>query len=380
MKPQVTPLARWQRKVIFFTLLLAFLVSLPAFIFYATGYRYDFFADKPTITATGGLYISVEAEEAAIYINEEEVTNARIFRQASYIQGLMPKVHRVHVQGQDLHTWVKELSVVAHIVTEAEAFNMPVWTRMRPVTEFSNIRGESIIFASSSARLVLENATTTSIFTFATTTATSSYLVNSEYTLLKFAFTEKDIRDEARKNYLFSLDNPTFNFATTTSTSSPIEIATTTKNRDDLRLYERDGDVYVENLASENNTPYYFCTTEPLPEFLQAEVIETENALLPGSDLIEESIASLPKKCRTEIKMDRQNKTVIDFDFFPGNSNLILLQLEDGIHVVEIDDRAWQNAQRLYVGGDLEMLVSNGSIFVKQKDFMFEVLTEIPSN
>jgi len=380
MQPQITPLARWQRKAIFLTLLLAFLISLPAFIFYSTGYRYDFFAEVPTITATGGIYISADAENTVIYINEKEVTNARVFRQASYIQGLKPQLNRVHVQSPGLHTWVKELLVQPHIVTEAEAFNMPLISQVRPVTEFSNSRGESVIFATTTSLNVFTRATTSNIYVLATSSATSTLLVNSEFSQLKIFFAEKIAADLTRENSIKNKDKATFSFSTTTSTSSPVEIATTTKNKDNLRLYENNGDIYVESLASKKTTPHYFCTTEPLPEFLQSEVVKVEDVLLIEDGLLEDTLVNLPKKCRTEIKMDRQNKAVIDFDFYPGNSNLILLQLEDGIYVVEIDDRFWQNAQRLYEGYDLDMVVYGGNIFVKESDFMFEVLTSIPAN
>lgn len=381
MKPQITPLARWQRKAIFFTLLFAFLISLPAFIFYATGYRYDFFADQPVITATGGIYISAEAEDTLIYLNEEKVTNVRVFRQASYIQGLVPKMHRVHVQAPGLHTWVKDLAVQPHIVTEAEAFNMPLVSQIRPITEFSNTLGESIIFATSTSPSIFARATTTDIYVLSTSSATSSFLVNAEYIQLKMAFAEKITADKLREEYEFNQQNPGFTFATTTGTTSNNidEIATTTKNRDDLSLYEMNGEVYVVSLVAEKDRPYFFCKTETLPKFLQSEIIEPETLLLEEG-LIQDKTIILPEECRTTIKMDRQNQTVIDFDFFPENSNFVLLHLEDGIYLVEIDDRAWQNAQRLYEGKDLKMLLMSGNIFIKENDFMFEVLTKIPSN
>src|SRR3989338_7234248 len=160
MKPIVEPLAYWRRKVIFITLLLAFLFSLPAFMFYATGYRYDIFSGSPTITATGGLYIAAEALDSSIYVNEVEVTNARVFRNASYIQGLEPGLQRVHVQAPGLHTWVKNLSVYRHIVTEAEDLILPISSSSIP-------------------------------YIISTSTATSTYRLSTEYALLYDLFEVK---------------------------------------------------------------------------------------------------------------------------------------------------------------------------------------------
>src|SRR3990167_5269934 len=186
MKPIVEPLAYWRRKVIFITLLLAFLFSLPAFMFYATGYRYDIFSGSPSITATGGLYIAADAVDSSIYVNETEVTNARVFRNASYIQGLEPGMHRVHVQAPGLHTWVKNLSVYRHIVTEAEAFNLPLVPQVRLVTEYRTQADEAVFFMSSTThkKMILPLASSSVPYIVSTSTATSTYRLSTEYALL----------------------------------------------------------------------------------------------------------------------------------------------------------------------------------------------------
>jgi hypothetical protein len=81
--------------------------------------------------------------------------------------------------------------------------------------------------------------------------------------------------------------------------------------------------------------------------------------------------------CRKEIKIDRQWQDVISFDFYPLNKNLVLLHLTNGIYVVEIDDRAWQNNQLLYPGMDLQMILYRGGIFIKEGQLIFEILPKI---
>ncbi len=377
MKPVIEPLARWQRTLIFVLLLSAFIISLPAFIFYATGYRYDFFAEKPTITATGGLYIAADAADSLIYLNEEPVTNVRVFRKASYIQGLIPGIQRVHVQSLGLHTWVKELKVSPHIVTEAEAFNLPLVPQVRPVTEFSSIRGENVIFATTTSKEVFARASSTVLSITATGTATSSYLTNSEFAVLKLLFQEQaDLREATR-----FLEEKKFSFSTTTATTTLVENATTTKNRDNISLYQVGEDVFAGIIDPSGKVPYYFCTIAEVPSSLLKQdptELEEEQDLFTETDLVEAEDVKQAGECRDQIRIDRKGQEVIKFDFFPDNSNLVLMHLTDGIHVVEIDDRSWQNTQSLYSGVGLEMLISNSSIFVKEKDFMFEVLTEIP--
>lgn len=375
MKPVIQPLAKWQRTLIFLFLLAAFLVSLPALMFYATGYRYDFFADKPTITATGGLYIAVDSPDGLIYVNEEEVTNARVFRKASYIQGLIPGIHRVHVQSPELHTWVKELPVFPHIVTEAEAFNLPLRPQVRPITEFSSIRGDNVIFATTTSQEVFSKASSTVTFITATGTATTSYLTNSEFSVLKLLFTEQEELIQAKK----LAEKNKFYFSTTTKATTTMEVATTTKNQGNLSIYQKGEDVYVGILDKNNKIPYYFCAAASLPESLVInETINQDDEIFAETNLIQVDDLDTGEKCRLEIRLDRKWQEVIAFDFFPENTNLILLHLTDGIYVVEIDDRSWQNVQLLYPGMNLKMLIYGGSIFVKEKDFMFEVLTELP--
>jgi len=378
MKPVIQPLAKWQRTLIFSVLLLAFLVSLPVFMFYATGYRYDFFSDKPTITATGGLYISAEAPDSLIYIDEELVNNARVFRQASYIQGLTPTVHRIHVQSVGLHTWVKELLVLPHIVTEAEAFNLPLRPQIRPVTEFSSVRGDTIILATSSAETVFAKASSSTPLIMATTTATSSFLINSEFSVLEILFAEQEQLERLKAS---SQNDKPFSFATTTATSSRLELATTTKQRGALTLYQRGDDVFAAVLPSTSKPPHYFCAPSTLPEYLTllGNASSEADNLITETDLIEDDRSTVLETCRLEIRIDRKWQTVIAFDFVPENPNLVLLHLTDGIYVVEIDDRSWQNVQNLYPGTELKMLVYGGNIFVKENDFMFEVLMEIPT-
>lgn len=373
MKPHVEPLAYWRRKVIFILLVIAFLLCLPAFMFYATGYRYDIFSGKPTITATGALYISADVQDGSIYIDEAEVTNARVFRNASYIQGLEPNMHRVHVQAPGMHTWVKNLSVYPHIVTEAEAFNLPLVPQVRVVTEYQTIRGEAVFMVGSSTAPVLPASSSSVPFVVATSTATSSYRVNSEYALLLDLFEEKASTTKAR-----ALMTERFGFST--STTPVPDMGTTTVTRNNIALFESKGEVYAQALGTGRQIPHYFCTNqveidinldEPLPEVVP---------LSDGELFFEETLDTLSnntRECRETIVIDRKGETVIGFDFFPGNDNLVLMHLTSGLYVVEIDDRSWQNMQPLYLGTNLEMFVYGSSIFVKEGKYIFEVLPEI---
>jgi hypothetical protein len=84
--------------------------------------------------------------------------------------------------------------------------------------------------------------------------------------------------------------------------------------------------------------------------------------------------------CRPEIRIDRKWQDVYFFDFLPNSADLVLLQLQDGLYVTEIDDRAWQNTQKIYAGNDFRVITENNSIFIEVNNSYFELITEIEEN
>jgi hypothetical protein len=378
MKPIVQPLSYWRRTVIFVVLLTTFLLCLPAFMFYATGYRYDIFSVTPSITVTGGLYISAEAFDNKIFLNDEEVTNARVFRNASYIQGLEPGLQKVHIQAPGLHTWVKDLSVYPHIVTEAESFNVPVVPHVRPVTEYQTVNDEAVFFVASSTDHQLFTLATTSIpFVATTSRATSTYSINPEYISLMDFFIEKASTTKSRIEA--NEEKAAFGFSTTSTSTTDKSTATTTVVRNNLVLYQSGDDVYVEARGTGRQIPHYFCTSQvemPKVPDTQENLVGHEEGALFFEGTIDE-LSNNTRECRSTIKIDRKWQTVHDFTFFPNNEDLLLMHLDDGIYVVEVDDRGWQNSQLLYGGKDLMFIVYSDGIFVKDGDALMEVYTEL---
>lgn len=378
MQPVVKPLSYFHRNFIFITLTVIFAISLPAFIFYGMGYRYSFFAETPAITVTGGLFIASEISDIQIYIDEVDVSNARVFRKASYIQGIEPGLHRVHVQAPDLHTWVKDLLVYPQIVTEAEAFNLPLRPQVRPVTEYLTKQGESVYFGAATSSNLFTNSSSSLPVIFFTKKATSTLTVNPEYKLLNEMFIEKASTTASRLDWEKIQESEKFGFATTSPDTPEVTHATTTIVSDKLMLYKNGEDVFAKSLGVERQIPYYFCATQ-LATSTNNNLGAVYTSNNSSTTLITNNINNeQPKVCRTDIRIDRKWQKVHDFNFLPSNINLVLMHLDDGVHVVEIDDRSWQNTQLLYPGKDIEMLVYGGSIFIKDKGYIFEALTTIP--
>lgn len=390
-KSVVTSIPRHRRRFLFWSLFLLFVCAVPLFVFYATGYRYDFFAPDATITATGGLYVSVGVDAGEVYLNQARVEDSRIFRSALYIQNIMPGLQRLHVQAEGYHTWVKELPVYPHIVTEASAFMMPLVPQIRLISEYTTTEGRPVYRGAASTTELFAQASTSVPLVATTSTATTSLQRNTEYAYVRGLFVSTTtatatapfinrVVDEARD--IFEGGQAA---STTVATSSSIDTATTTIVDGDVTLYERDGEIVARYTGSERTIPYYYCIPDDImastSERYKAQVIAARQALAQEQkiDVDIETTTTAERQCRREIVIDRQGKQVISFAFLPGSTDLVLLHREDGVFVTEIDDRAWQNTQRLYGDTADAVVIDGGRIYVREGNYYFELFTELPA-
>jgi hypothetical protein len=368
----VKPLPYKVRRNFFGFLVVVFLVVLPFLYLYATGYRFDM--RKPTnLVSTGGIYVAVDRTGADIYIDGELVRETRAFRRAFYAQSLDAGTHRVHVQKEGHHTWVKELPVTKHLVTEAEAFNLPLVPEVRLITKWHTATGSAVV------REPFPYPVVTNSMVATTSRATSTLTENVEYRALMLHFASSSITTAPKgtpaqqiKELLIKEATSTVNSATTTITASGV------------RLFESGEDVYATWVGSFEEMPYYYCapdfppytgtTTLPTPE---ADATETDGELEPVEEgPLMHPVQTIPEDvvCDPTIRLDRKWQEVRDFDFFPGSTDFVVLVLGDGIYVVEIDDRSWQNVQPLFLGSNLHMYIENGNIFVYDGELIYQVL------
>lgn len=378
--PEIKPLSRTHRRLAFLLAIVLFVLGVPTLVFYAIGYRIDLTGETRNIRAVGGMYISADAEDISIYLDGEPVEDMRMFLNAAYIQNLDAGKHTVHVQGENIKTWTKELPVFAHFVTEAASFNLPTTTQMRLITPYLTQGGVSVV--SPRATSTFSFASSTNSFYATTTTATSTFVANPEYVYLSTLFastTERRTRmrqQELENRQRFRFPGETIPVATSTLLS-----ATSTKVRGGLSLRKEGDEVAAVWDGAPDQGPYYFCVTylgrdktaELYGEHVAADLI-SEYASTTGV-LPPELIGT--QLCRSSVRIDRKWQWVQYFDFLPENEDLVLMQLQDGVYVVEIDDRSWQNTQLLYPGDYLSVLIDSGNIFIKDGENILEVFTEL---
>lgn len=372
----VHPLPYTNRRNTFGFLVVVFLVSLPLLYLYAIGYRFDF--DRPTnLISTGGIYVAVEQTGAEIFIDNELVRETRTFRKAFYAQNLDVGTHRISVQKEGYHTWVKELPVSKRLVTEAAAFNFKLAPEVRVISMWKTATGTTVV------REDLKNASSTNPLTATTTLNTKRFVLDTEYEALLKNFvtmatsTPKEGVREQIKDLLL----------TQATTTQAVENATTTITSGGVKLYQRDADVYATWIGPFEQMPYYYCaadfprysdgsatTTESLPEV--DEVEEVVDEVIPEGVMHPIQTVSKDDVCDPTIRIDRKWQEVQDFQFFPGSTDLVIMVLKEGVYAVEVDDRSWQNTQSLFMGTDLRLYIENGNIYVYDGTLIYQIIVK----
>ena len=376
--PEVQPLSRNHRRFIFALSILSFVTVVPLLVFYAIGYRIDLSGETRNIRAVGGMYISAEAEEIDIYIDDKPVEDMRFFQNAAYVQNLDAGLHRVHVQGSDMQTWVKDLPVYAHIVTEANTFNLPLRPQVRLITPYQTEAGQSVV--SFSATSTLSFASSTNSWYATSTKATSTYVADPEYDYVESLFASSTEQRHLLAEQMRLL-NERFKFGTATSTLVATSTATTTKYFRDVKLEESNGEVEAVWVGDKNKKPYYYCVTyrgegSTAIAYGSHVMADIRKEYGTSTDFTDHDLIDT-QLCRESIRIDRKNQSVQYFDFLPGSEHHIVMQLQDGVYVVEVDDRSWQNVQLLYPGDYLDVVVDGGRIYIKDGDYLLEVFAEL---
>ena len=381
-EPEIKLLPYKNRRRFFLLLLTIFVICLPLLIFYTSGYRLNFDNDETTIVTTGGIYITTNNLDVDVYLDEEKVDSPRLFRSAYYIQNIAAGAHRVVVQQPGLHTWVKLLSVDPHIVAEAAAFNMPVLPHIRPIAEFKNAAGQNVYYAKSTSTALFPKATTTDPFIILTKRATTTLTQNGEYDYVDSLFGTSTATSSSILNRL-EAEIERFKFSTTT------DGATTTRvmpevyiEQGNMRLVERGDDLYARWIGSGDSTPHYFCA----PNVASTTVAQRFGDHFARQIEVQRLSTTTPlhfegdRMCRTEIRIDRKWQPIKYYEFFPNFSDLVVMQLGDGLYVTEIDDRSWQNTQMIYPGDNFRTFVTDTNIYIEEDGRFFELLTRVPTN
>jgi len=386
-EPQIKALPTRRRAWFFWTLVLIFVAALPTVIFYTTGYRLSFENDATSIVTTGGMYVDTTDTDVDVYLDEEQFTRPRLFQSAYYLQNIAAGQHRIVVQAADVHTWVKELPVDEYVVTEATAFNVPTTPQLRPITEYVTDGGLAVYQVATTTdatTIIFGVATSTEAFVLSTSTSVAAFDVNPEYEFISTLFASSStstvsVFADNAPDALFGFSGVGEVLSSTTATTSTTTIEVIERN--DIQLIDRGWEVYAVWDGEEQDIPYYFCVNQSSRASTSARygehVAEAIYSMLGTTTATSTVFVQDERICRTEIKIDHLQQDVYDYNFFPGSAGQVVLHLQDGIYVTEIDDRAWQNTQPLLLGGDVLVVFENDQIYIQRDEYYFELLTEL---
>lgn len=379
----VKPLPYKTRKRAFGLLLLTFLVSLPFLYLYAIGYRFDL--KEPTnLIETGGIFISLDKKGTETFIDDVLMHGTRTFQNAFYAQDLDAGTHRVFVQKEGYHTWVKELPVSQHRVTAVSAFNLPVVPTVRVISPYLSATGTPVV------KEPLTFASTTGSVFATSTKLTKEFKQNGEFAslILHFSTTSTSTKKESVTQQIKELLDE--NKASTTEKGVPT--ATTTIVSGDVTLHESGNDLFATWKGNFEQMPYYYCAPE-FPRYssstasttLIEDIVNTVATPVPTpapqtgqyvGEPVMHPVQTVSKDiaCDPTIRIDRKWQTISQFSFYPKSTDLVIVALEDGVYVVEIDDRSWQNVQPLLLGRGLSFYIENGNIYVYDGELIYQVI------
>ena len=383
---EIKPLSQKKRLFVFVLALVVFVVAVPISVFYAIGYRFDFtgditnFANITNIKSVGGMYIRNDTPNTAMFVDDEPVRDMRLFQKAAYIQNLEAGMHRIHVQGVGVQTWVKNLPVFAHFVTEASSFNLPKVPQIRIITQWSDPITNIGVLTDHATTTQFAFASSTTILEYATSSATSSLIANPEYTFVKSLFASSTQLRNLLADKAAATTKKRFTFDVATTSLIGVD-ATTTKVWRDTTLFEKNNKVFIAWHGDANHIPHYYCLTYVGEKKTSAQYGVDVYSSLSDEFASTTLLSSLvgQRVCRKEIQIDDLGQKVSWFDFYPNSTDIVLMQLEDGLYAVEADDRGWQNVQQLYPGKDIHVIQESGNIYINDGDYYLQVFTEIAS-
>lgn len=353
MSPHKHRLSKGIRTAIFVGLIIVFFVATPLVWLYASGYRLVSFNTATSTTPlvqTGGLFIGT-TNTTLIFVDDIQERGSRLFARARYIDGVTEGEHRVVVQEDGRHAWVKKLPVDAQFVTEAYAFNLPATTSVRVIAQYENKNGLPTMKASSTIQANIVNK-----YAVEKDRKNTEYKTSVRFSELIDLFSaSSSIRQTSVSSRIAAMRDSINTIAGTDTASSSDE--TVLISRGEIDAVRRGDDVVARYGGSIMKVPYYFCARGAREDQYSADMRKT---------------------CDPSIVIDRQQETVLDVSFYPSSLfDALLVTRNDGVFVTEIDNRGgWQNTQPIVVGKGFQAKVFEGTIYLYDGKVIYEVMNE----
>lgn len=261
------------------------------------------------LVETGGIYIYSPEAGADIYVDNKKKKTTNIFQKELFLQDLKPGTYVVYITKDGFWPWAKEVEVEERKVTTTIAFLVP-----------KEPKGEVI------PRILVSDPA------LSTTTPTTGGKLNPEYMDVVTLFQ----KHEAEKRRIFALAEKVA--LATSSPENTQEIFLATRGR--VGLWQDDTRVIATWQKDEKSLPNYFCRD---------------------------------KICENTVIVFNSVAPIKDIDFYPGREDVVLIAVQNGIYVIEIDARKYQNFQPVYKGVDPYFVLSGNTLYIKDNDNFFKI-------
>jgi len=313
----MTPLSYKRRLFSLIGLGLVFIIGVPLLWAYSTGYRFD--AEQFRFVETGGVFIHSNLSGSRIFIDEEYVESNGFILRNFFIQKLKSeRVYSIRVEKDNYLPWYKDLYVYPNLVTEGRIMMLPIEIPFELIEQVIEVAATATRTGTSTV-LVDNPEYVAAAELFATTTVATEPVRQSGQTLIE------TVRPTSTKPVVLLPDY---------ITALGVEgIAEKEQLQEDGRMvaWLESGNVHVMWAGTRDSTPFFFCDI---------------------------------RGCRDKILVSLDTD-INEFTFFPGRSDVLVVQTGSHIFAVEIDDRSRQNLQIIYEGGDPSFVLIGNTIYVK---------------
>lgn len=330
------------RRIIFWSLVVAFLIITPLILLYSMGYVFDW--QKRTFVKTGSFYFKTSPTGAKIYFvqstKQGSATNSYINdnykgKTNKYIKRLLPKEYNVIIKKDGFHVWEKRLKIESQIVTEARNILL-VPQNPGLETIIDNLSNLSPDFSLSEFLLANEQKEQLKL---ASTTANKILKTNS-YQWLGDAIYYLQKPD----NILYRSDLNGFNQA---------QIALNPLSNDAYRILISPNQYFVAVL-NKNGQLYLFNPDKRIFEKLaenikNAELSPDNKKLLYFTDseifviYLEKILIQPYKKSGQKELVTRFSEKINSAIWYPEDNEHIIFIVGDTIKIIELDDRDKRN-------------------------------------
>ena len=263
------------------------------------------------ILATGGMFIKSMESGSKLFVNGKLKDTTGFFTRDCFLKNLKPGVYTVLVKKDGYNDWVNKIKVSANQVVESNVFMLPTEINVMEISEFSET--EKIV------------GTTTKI----------NSKNNSDYEMVKNFFSDTLILEKYIS--IFS-----------TSTGKIVKYAPGVKenpieNRH-FFIWSTGPDVFVGWNGKADSSPKIFCQ-------------ESKNEI----------------NCQSQLKIYSFEANVKNIGFFPGESEVVVVVVDNKIYAIEAEENPEKKPQILYNGQEPDFRVYNNTIYIKDNNFFGQV-------